>query len=263
MFRTSDGVSIDYEFYPAKGDVVLLLNGVFMSCRSWDFLLKDLKNHCSVLLHNFRCQWTSSNGDCSFEKHVQDMKELCDHLGIDKVHLIGTSYGAEVSMRFAAEYPQMVKSLVVITATARVTPSIRNLALRWRMGAETKDPTKFVLSWLNDVYSEKFIDEHPDLLTNIASRMKDFNYEGAVMLLDSFLKMEHKPLVEKLSKINCPTIVVSAEHDRVKPPSFSYEIASHIKDAKLICIPDAGHAVVVEKPQIVSYLIRSHLALLA
>lgn len=263
MFRTSDGVSIDYEFYPAKGDVVLLLNGVFMSCRSWDFLLKDLKNHCSVLLHNFRCQWTSSNGDCSFEKHVQDMKELCDHLGIDKVHLIGTSYGAEVSMSFAAEYPQMVKSLVVITATARVTPSIRNLALRWRMGAETKDPTKFVLSWLNDVYSEKFIDEHPDLLTNIASRMKDFNYEGAVMLLDSFLKMEHKPLVEKLSKINCPTLVVSAEHDRVKPPSFSYEIASHIKGAKLICIPDAGHAVVVEKPQIVSYLIRSHLALLA
>ncbi|MCS7175595.1 alpha/beta fold hydrolase [Pseudothermotoga sp.] len=262
MFQTSDGVLIDYEFHPAEGEVVTLLNGIFMNCHSWDFLLKDLKGRYSVLTHNFRCQWTSSNGDCSFEKHVQDLKELCDHLNIDKLHLVGTSYGAEVGMHFAIKYPQMVKSLVVITATARVTPYIRNLALRWKAGAETKDPIKFVLSWLNDVYSEKFIDEHPDLLSNIVTRMSGFNYEGAIMLLDSFLQMEHDPLVEKLSKIDCPTLVIVAEYDRVKPPHFSYEIASQVKGSKLVCIPDTGHAIVVEKPWIVSYLVRSHLALL-
>lgn len=262
MFQSSDGVEIDYEFYPGRGSVVALLNGIFMNMRSWDFLTKDLKGRFSLLLHNFRCQWTSSNGECSFEKHVQDLKELCDALKIDKLHLVGTSYGGEVGMLFAAEHPQMVKSLVVITATASVTPYIRNHALLWRMGTETRDPAKFVLSWLNDVYSENFLDAHPDLLNTIVSRMQNFNYDGAMMLLNSFLQMEQKPLVEKLPSIKCPTLVVYAEHDRIKPPRFSHEIAALIKDANLVCVPDSGHAVVVEKPRTISNLVMAHLSLL-
>lgn len=260
MFRTSDGVEIDYEFYPSQGDVVVLLNGIFMNMRSWDFLSRDLRDRYSLLLHNFRCQWSSSNGACSFERHVQDLKELCDFLKMDRFHLVGTSYGAEIGMLFAAEYPEMVKSLVVITATARVTPHIRNCALRWRAGAETKDPTKFVISWLNDVYSEGFLDSHSELLNSIVSRMKNFNYEGAVMLLDSFLRMERSPILERLGKIECPTLVVYAEHDRIKPPRFSREIAAHIKNSVLVCVPDSGHAVVVEKPKTISYLVKAHLS---
>ncbi|HBT39015.1 MAG: Alpha/beta hydrolase fold domain-containing protein [Thermotoga sp. 50_1627] len=262
MFKTSDGVELDYEFYAGRGSVVALLNGIFMNMKSWEFLLKDLKDRYSVLLHNFRCQWTSSNAECSFERHVQDLKQLCDALKIDRLHLVGTSYGAEVGMLFAAEHPEMVESLVIITATARVTPYIRNHALLWKMGAETKDPTRFVLSWLTDVYSEAFLDAHPDLLNTIVSRMKNFNYDGAAMLLDSFLHMEQKPLIEKLPSISCPTLVVCAEHDRIKPPRFSREIAALIKDAKLVCVPDSGHAVVVEKVQTISHLVRAHLSLL-
>lgn len=261
MFKTSDGIEIDYEFYPGAGKVVVLLNGIFMNMKSWDFLVKDLKDRYSVLLHNFRCQWTSSNGECSFEKHVQDLKELCDYLNIKELCLVGTSYGAEVAMHFAAEYPDLVKTLVVITATARITNYVRNIALRWRVGAESKDPEKFVLSWLTDVYSERFIDAHPDLLATITSRMQNFNYDGAIMLLDSFLEMERKPLIEKLDAIKCPTLVVCVEHDRIKPPRFSHEIAAHTEDSKLVCVPDSGHAVVVEKPHTVSHLIRAHLAL--
>ncbi len=262
MYTTSDGVTIDYEVHGESEETVVFLNGIFMHYSSWFYIADKLKDHYKVVLHNFRCQWSSQNGPCSFDRHVEDLKELLDHLKIGAVHLAGTSYGAEVGMFFAIKYPQLVKSLTIITATARVTPSIKYRALRWRDGAMSKDKEIFVRSWINDVYSDQFLDKHPNLFETITQRMQDFNYQGAVKLLDAFLELEQKPLLNHLSKISAPTLVASAQFDHIKPMCFSQEIAHQIPNARYVCIPDCGHAAVVEKPKEVFFLIKAHLSFL-
>jgi len=260
MFKTSDGIAIDYQVRGESEEVVVFLNGIFMHYNSWLFIAEQLKEY-KIVLHNLRSQWTSGNGTCTFDRHVEDLKELLDHLSIDRVHLVGTSYGAEIGMFFAAKYPQLVKSMVIITATARITPSMKYKALKWKDGALSKDKEIFVRSWINDVYSERFIDKYPNLLETIVQRMNGFNYEGAVRLLDAFLELEQKPLLNELSKIHIPTLVVSAECDNIKPSCFSQEIAQQIPNAKHVCIPDCGHAAVVEKPKEVLFLTKAHLVL--
>ncbi|AEH51328.1 alpha/beta fold hydrolase [Pseudothermotoga thermarum] len=257
MFKTSDGVLIDYQVIGDSPEAIVFLNGVFMHYNSWLFAVENLKRDFKIVLHNFRCQWTSQNAPCSFDRHVEDLKELLKYLGIDNAHLVGTSYGGEVAMHFAIKYPAFVKTLVVITAAARINEALKYRAIRWKEGAKTKDPHKFVLSWIDDVYSDFFLDSHENLLENIAERMKNFNYDGAVMLLDSFLQMQKEPLLPKLHGIKAPTTIVSAQFDRTKPPYFSQEISNAIPNSRHIMIPNCGHAAVVEKPQEVLSVIKA------
>ncbi|MGB9820436.1 MAG: alpha/beta fold hydrolase [Pseudothermotoga sp.] len=259
MFKTSDGIMIDYEIQGESMEVVVFLNGIFMHYNNWFYITEQLRKRYRIILHNFRCQWSSQNGPCTFHRHVEDLREILDHLKIDRVHLVGTSYGAEVGMLFVAKYPQMVSSLTIITATARITPSIKYKALRWKDGAMSKDPQIFVRSWIDDVYSEQFLDRFPDFFQTITQRMQQFNYEGAVKLLDSFLELEHLSLLDELPKIDAPTLVIAAQFDRTKPANFSQEISQRIPNAKYVCIPDCGHAAVIERPKEVFFLVKAHL----
>jgi len=51
--------------------------------------------------------------------HVDDLKELFDHLELQKVHLVGVSYGAMVALLFALKYPEYLATLILGNAVAR------------------------------------------------------------------------------------------------------------------------------------------------
>ena len=44
---------------------------------------------------------------------ADDLQALMDHLGIDRIHLVGTAAGAIASLDFALSFPQRLRSLVV------------------------------------------------------------------------------------------------------------------------------------------------------
>uniref|UniRef100_A0A7V4KFP3 Alpha/beta hydrolase n=1 Tax=Fervidobacterium pennivorans TaxID=93466 RepID=A0A7V4KFP3_FERPE len=262
-FLTSDGIKIEYE-YVNHCDVndeatsVVFLNGIFMHYESWKVFSKNIPKNIPVLFHNFRCQWGSGcavDEECSFERHVEDLKELLDYLGIKKAKFIGTSYGGEVGMLFGAKYPEYVESMMIITSTARIDNVMKSKALRWKDGAKSRNSEIFVNSWLSDVYSELYINSVGNLSQIIASRLTGFNYEGAERLLEAFLRLNELNLLERIKNFEFPVLIVSAEEDNIKPKKFSEEIYKHVKNALHLTIPNSGHAVVVEKPKEIGYLI--------
>lgn len=265
-FITSDGVGIKYEYYFTKAFEhtnkipLVFLNGIFMHYESWKLFTKDISEKMPLLFHNFRCQWDSDceeTKECSFERHVQDLKELLDHLGIKKAKFVGTSYGGEVAMLFGVFYPQYVETMMIITSTARTDKVMESKAIKWKDGAKTKNPESFVHSWLTDVYSEKYINSFDNLVQIISSRLNGFNYRGAERLIDAFLDLNSYDLLNRIKDAEIPLVVVSAEFDRIKPKSFSQEIYNSLKKGVHITIPDSGHAVVVEKPKEIGWLIRN------
>jgi pimeloyl-ACP methyl ester carboxylesterase len=70
---------------------------------------------------------------------------------------------------------------------------------------------------------------------------------GLADLCEAFLTLR-----VDLHAIRCPTLVVCAANDVLKPLRFSREIADGIAGAELVVIEDAGHAVVMEKPDAVN-----------
>ena len=88
-----------------------------MTIDHWADIISGLEKDYKCLLHDCRGQLMSTDltSEIDMEEHVEDLKELLENLKIDKVHLVGTSYGSEIAMMFAYTYPKMTKSLAVIT----------------------------------------------------------------------------------------------------------------------------------------------------
>lgn len=260
----ADNIRIYYEVLGA-GEPIVFLNGIFMNTKSWYFQYSDLSNYYKIILHDMRGQGKSDKpreeDKYSLRIHADDLRKLLDHLGIEKAHLVGTSYGGEVALEFAVNYPERVRKLIVITAASEIHLDLELSALRWMEGAGTRDPYKFVLSWINDVYSQEFLNKNGwgfiKRLIDVYS--KDFDFDAAMLLLKSFLELRKKPLTPRLREINIPTLVVAAEEDRIKPPKYSKIIADNITGSRFFIVHGAGHAVVIEKPEIINVLIRGFL----
>lgn len=90
---------------------------------SWRMQLPPLRKHgMNILSHDFIGQLKSSKlkDTYSLKNHVDDFIELMDHLKIDKIHLVGTSYGGEVAQRFAIDHPDRLKTLTLIDTLSEI-----------------------------------------------------------------------------------------------------------------------------------------------
>ncbi len=62
---------------------------------------------------------------------------------------------------------------------------------------------------------------------------------------------------EKLSKISAPTLIICGAADQMTPPAYSMYLQQQIAGSRLEIIPNAGHMVMLEKPDVVASLIGS------
>jgi len=255
-----DGVEIGYELAGA-GEPVALLNGVMMTMASWTFQRQALEPRYRLLLHDMRGQLLSGKPDADWEieRHADDLRALLDHVGIERCHVVGTSYGGEVGLIFAARFPERVRSLTVIASVAHVEPRLR---LQTDVWAETalRAPGFLYRAVAVDTFSGPFLERSPGLLAAAEARLAEYPpdfFPSFARLVRAFQGLDARPL---LSRISCPTLVVCAEDDSLKPPAYSRAIAAAIPGAELALVPEAGHAVVLERPDVVNTLLLGFLA---
>lgn len=243
-----DGTSIHYELRGPEGaPVVAFLNGVMMTVRSWVLQRPVFERRYRCLYHDFRGQLTSGKpeGPYTFERHVADLAALLDHLGIERCHLVGTSYGGEVGMLFAADHPSRVETLAVIASVAEVEPLLAHQVAIWQQAGGDGRALFRVSAPFN--YSNRFLASGSLILEQgeerLAEAPPDF-FVGLGRLIDAFLRLD---LTDRLGDIRCPTLVLCGEEDLLKPPAASRKIADAIPDAELLLVGGAGHAVVIEQ----------------
>lgn len=245
------GAALHYERHGA-GAPVFLLNGIMMTTSSWAAQAETLAPRYEVVLHDFRGQLRSPfAGPIRLEDHVDDLLALLDHLDVDMAHLAGTSYGGEVGLMFAARHPERVRSLAVIASTSEVDEQMRVSASRWAQTA-LEAPQDLYDSCVRDIFSPAFVESHPDVVAlarwRVAACPPSF-FSGLAELVEAFNRLD---VTAELHAIRCPTLVVAAELDTLKPVEVSRRIADAIPGAELVVLEGAGHAVVVEQPARIS-----------
>lgn len=244
-----------------EGDeVVAFLNGVAMSVGSWQPQRDFFAGRYRCLFHDTRGQLLSAKppGDYSLRMHADDLARLLDHLGIDRVHFVGTSYGSEIGMIFALAHPDRVRSLAVIAGVSEVGALTRAATDSWAEAAR-HDPTAFFRCMLPWVYSSAYLESHRELLAEREEAIRHLPpefFEAFGRLVRAFTELD---VTDELHRIACPTLVVSAELDLVKPPRYGELIHERIPDSELVVVPGAGHAVVVEQPDAVNRIVADFL----
>jgi 3-oxoadipate enol-lactonase len=255
-----NGVGLAYEIArgggalpsPAADEWVVLLNGVAMSVAHWKPVVDLLPSRCRVLLHDFRGQLLSPDvpgepGVQRLEDHVADLAALMDAVGVERAHLVGTSYGAEVAMLFAVTHPRRTASLVSIDGVSELDPLLKAAVEAWKAAA-LADPVVFYRATLPWNYSAGYLAANADALARreaaVAALPRSW-FTSFAGLCDAFLRID---ITKDLHRIACPTLVLVAGEDILKGERFARIIADNVRGAVLRVIPDAGHAVVVERP---------------
>lgn len=101
-------------FGPVDGPAVLALYGVTGHARRWQVLsgaLPELRLVAVDLRGHGRSPWTPPWG---IEQHVDDTLATLDALGLDRVPVIGHSFGGAVALHLARTSPQRVSRLVLL-----------------------------------------------------------------------------------------------------------------------------------------------------
>ncbi len=259
----ANGIQLYYELHGMEvddaHDLLVLSNGVLMSTASWAFQTPVLSQHTRLLLYDCRGMWQSDHppGPYSMELHADDLAALLDALGIERAHIGGTSYGAEVGMVFALKYPERTQSLIVTSAVSHLDPILKGMADTWIEAARARDSELLFKVVYPVTFSEEWITANQEALALARERYKDLDFDALLELFLSFYRLD---VTADLHKIAAPTMVIAGEADALKPRKYAEIIAREIPNAEFAIIPHAGHAAMWEKAGVFNSLILGFLA---
>lgn len=261
---------LDHQVISPGAASVVFLNGIMSGIESWNPTAQTVRSMgFNTLCYEYRGQWRSETtpGPYAMQDHREDLQALLASLGIERAHLVGTSYGGMVAMPFAAAHPELVQSLVLIATSAAIRPPSYAIVKEWRELAVQGDIDRLFLGMVPNLFSPRTLREFPELaerrlagLKKALRELPDF-CQGQVLLHDAhFREMLGEGVTAQLANITCKTLVVSGEQDLLYPPLDSHHIARHIAGAEHVIVADGGHAVVAERPEIINTLVAGHLA---
>jgi pimeloyl-ACP methyl ester carboxylesterase len=163
--------------------------------------------------------------------------DLIEHLGLDGVHLIGTSLGGWISAELGVRNTSRLASLTLVCAVG-VTPKGAPMEDMFRMSAEENARRFYFDSDRVQRRLEGLAKSDPRVVVRNRSTVVRLSYPAFV----------NPELGKWLHRIDVPTLLVWGENDGLVPPSFAEAYRSGIPGATLVTIPKAGHAPFEEQP---------------
>jgi 3-oxoadipate enol-lactonase len=166
---------------------------------------------------------------------VEDLRQLLDHLKIERVSLVAQSMGGRTCLGFTLAYPGRVQALVMADTTGGFADA--------RM-AQLRAEGETALTGPNPpprTYARQFPEEQP---------AQAFLYEQ-IRVLNPPRREASVPglTAEEIQALRTPTLLIVGEHDVIAPPSIMKMFQSYIPHARLTEVAGAGHSVYFENPE--------------
>ncbi|MGY3723822.1 Pimeloyl-ACP methyl ester carboxylesterase [Granulicatella balaenopterae] len=243
---------MNYEVH-GEGKPLVILNGLMMSTKSWEPFLEELTRYNQVILVDFLDQGQSeriTDIEYSHDIHVDSLHDLLQFLELEKVSIFGVSYGGEVALQFALRYPNMTDKLLLFNTAAKTSYWFTELGNSW--ASALGDPLRYYLAAIPSVYSPKFFDEHEEWVEAHKEKLVEVFVDP--MFIDSMKRLINSSqgydVSNRLGDITAPTLIVASEYDHVTPYYEQKYLHKHIKNSELVYLPDSGHALLFEHPNL-------------
>lgn len=202
---------------------------------------------------------TGEEVEYGIELWTQQIKDFIDALGLEKVNIVGNSFGASLGLSMAINYPDRLNKLILMGP----------------MGVETNIPYG-----LNEVWGYKGTKEHMAELVDLFTYDKKFandeliqtRYEASMEpgfheAFSSMFPYPRQRSVDNLSfsdeilkSVKHKTLIVHGREDKVVPVENSYRLINLIEFADLHIFGGCGHWTQIEKSNEFSTLVKNFIA---
>jgi pimeloyl-ACP methyl ester carboxylesterase len=226
------------------GDPVVLVHGTTGSRFHWLLQTPALAARFRVVLPEYSGsgETTDAGGPLELDDLVTQVAGVADHLGLDRYHLAGWSLGAEVAAGVAADHPDRVRSLALVSGWIASDAHLRFQFELWQR-LLAGDPETFMRfacfvgltpGWFSDVGDDANTVVGMAAATIAPGSVRQAELDGRI------------DIAGRLPAITAPTLVIGGMHDRIVPVEHQRALAAAIAGARLVEL-DCGHLVPTER----------------
>jgi len=241
-------INLSYEVH-GTGQPLILITGFASAQNVWYVQVRAFSKFYRVVTLDNRGFGKSDKPPGAYTTRMLagDTIALMDHLGIQKAHVLGGSMGGMAAQEIAIEHPERLDKLILSSTSAGGQP-LRDVFFsmieaatpgwnRSRPDLASANLQKFMVA----LASRSFNGAVYQLLVMPMVKLQASLGRVKVPVGQLEAMLSHNA-VERLHRIQAPTLVLTGSQDRVMPPHSAEELASRIGGAKLVVIEGGTHA---------------------
>jgi len=224
---------------------IVLVHGTMGKSEDWSRVVERLSNSRLVIRPNYMDGVAGRNST-----NALAIKDLADEVvaaaraeGKQRFDLVGASLGAAVAICVAAEHPEMVRSLVLVSGFSHGSDPRMNLQFKLWLRLVSTDKVAFTKLLLLIGLSPGFLSAFDEATLEgiIENFIASTDWSPVEQVIGVDLSVDVR---EYAARIKIPALLITAKHDQIVPPAYSENLVPDAKTMEL----NSGHLIFLEKP---------------
>jgi len=239
-------INLYYEV-AGQGDPIVFIHGLGSSARDWEYQVPFFAPRYRVVVFDVRGHGRSDKppGPYSVPLFAQDTAALIRALEAAPAHVVGISMGGMIALQLAVDEPALVRSLVVVNSGPELV--VRTFRERLMILQRFLIVRLLGMRKMGEVLSQRLF-PRPDQAPLRQMFVERWAENDPRAYREAMRALVGWSVADRLGDIRCPTLVIASDQDYT-PVSAKEAYVARMPNARLVVIPDAHHAVTVERPE--------------
>jgi proline iminopeptidase len=222
-----------------------------------------LSDVADLVFHDPRGCGQSDKGESStytMNNYIDDVEAIRQHFSLEKIMVLGKSYGAMCALGYALRYPAAVTKLILSAGapSARFLETAKKNVRRlgtpeqievcqklWSGSFRSREEVLNYFQLMNPLYSVKA--RNCESKTDLIKKSQQFSYE---VLNEGFKRsFWHFDYENELQKVLCPTLILAGREDWIADMQYSEFMVARIPHSELRVFEHASHAMEADAPE--------------
>jgi 3-oxoadipate enol-lactonase len=242
-----------------RGPSVVFVHGWTLDLDMWEPQAAGLSPPYRIVRWDRR-GFGLSSGEPGIANDVQDVRALCQHLGIKRAAFVGMSHGARVICALAAEAPALVSCLVFdgapdLTSNPGLTANDVPLQ-RFRSLVRGSDKERFRSEWLGHPMTQL---NTRDASVQVSVQAMVARYPANDLLQTQSAGADEPPALDAVIAAQIPSLVINGALDLQTRKDAGAALTRALPFSDYISVPAAGHLANLDNPQQYNTVLRDFL----
>lgn len=239
-----------FQYLETKGgeENLMLLHGLFGALSNFQGIIEYFSDKYNVIVPMLPILELPIR-EVSVSALVDHVHDFVEHMGYDKVHVLGNSLGGHIALLYVLAHPENVGS-VILTGSSGLFESAFGSSFPKRGNYEFIRDKTAATFYDPEMATKELVDEVFDIVND---RNK------AIRVVATAKSAVRHNLGDKLHQIQNPTLLIWGKQDIITPPFVGEKFHELIENSKLFFVDKCGHAPMMEKSEEFNAILENYL----
>lgn len=241
---------------------LVLLHGMWCERRMFRAMAEELARTRQVIVPDLRAHGETAvaRPGWGVEDLAHDTVLLLDALALPRADILGYSMGGMAALPLVLQWPERVRGLVLVSASAEPEGTVRQAEMRLLAGVLRRVGMQPALiePAAGYMFSPAFRVRSPEVVRDWLAGVEGMTPES---LAQALVAVADRPdWTGRLGEITHPALVVAGSVDTTMPPPHSERLAKALPRGRYVPLAEVGHGVPVERPHELAAVVGEFLA---